>query len=224
MVKILKKDENFMKKIMISYAAYGGGHLTAAKNIKEYIEKNNPDTEVFLFDFMKYINRVIDKVCGTTYTKITTNIPWFWGKVYYHTQDAVFEKIMSLSNRLLTYKLRKLIKQYNPDIIISTHFFFSHMCATLKKSGKINTCLATVITDYGEDPYNEWIAEHEYVDYIFVAHNEMRNRLVQKGVASHKVYATGIPISEKFLINYNKQEILKQFELNPNKKNVLFFG
>ena len=47
-----------MKKIMISYASYGGGHLSAAKNLKEYIEKNYPDTEVFLFDCMKYINRV----------------------------------------------------------------------------------------------------------------------------------------------------------------------
>ena len=27
-----------MKKILILYAAYGGGHLSAAKSIKEYID------------------------------------------------------------------------------------------------------------------------------------------------------------------------------------------
>ena len=58
----------FMKKIMISYASYGGGHLSAAKNLKEYIEKNYPDYEVDLFDCMKYVNKIIDKVCGSTYS------------------------------------------------------------------------------------------------------------------------------------------------------------
>ena len=107
-----------MKKIMISYASYGGGHLSAAKNLKEYIEKNYPDTEVFLFDCMKYINRVIDKVCGSTYSKITTNIPWFWGKIYYNTQEPIFERIMSLSNKVLSYKLGRLLRDLKPDLTL----------------------------------------------------------------------------------------------------------
>ena len=37
-----------MKKIMISYASYGGGHLSAAKNLKEYIEKNYPEKYFYL--------------------------------------------------------------------------------------------------------------------------------------------------------------------------------
>ena len=41
-----------MKKIIISYTAYGGGHLSAAKNLKEKIKKNYTDCEVFLFDCM----------------------------------------------------------------------------------------------------------------------------------------------------------------------------
>lgn len=213
-----------MKKIMISYAAYGGGHLSAAKNLKEYIEKNYPDCEVFLFDCMKYINRVIDKVCGSTYSSITKNIPWFWGKIYYHTQEPIFERIISLSNKVLSYKLGRLLKQSNPDIIISTHFFVSHMCSILKQKGKITSKIATVITDYGEDPYNEWISNHKYVDYIFVAHNQIKNKLAQKGVPFDKVFDTGIPISDKFLVPYNKSDIFKSLDLNEKKKTVLFFG
>lgn len=213
-----------MKKIMISYAQYGGGHLSAAKNLKEYIEKNYPDYEVDLFDCMRYINKVIDKVCGTTYSKITKNIPWFWGKIYYHTQDPIFERILYLSNKVLSYKLGRLLKQTNPDIIISTHFFVGHMCTILKKKGKIQSKIATVITDYGNDPYNEWIANHEYMDYIFVAHSEVKDKLMQKGIPENKIFDTGIPISDKFLINYQKSEILHEFGFTENKKTVLFFG
>lgn len=213
-----------MKKIMISYAAYGGGHLSAAKNLKEYIEKNYPDYEVVLFDCMKYINRVIDKVCGSTYSKITKDIPWFWGKIYYHTQEPIFERIMSLSNKVLSYKLGRLLKQSNPDIIISTHFFVSHMCSILKQKGKITSKLATVITDYGEDPYNEWICNHKFMDYIFVAHKQIKNKLIEKGVPANKVFDTGIPISDKFLTPYNKSQILNDLALVEDKKTILFFG
>ncbi len=213
-----------MKKIMISYASYGGGHLSAAKNLKEYIEKNYPDYEVTLFDCMRYVNRVIDKVCGTTYSGITKNIPWFWGKIYYHTQNPVIEKVLSLSNKILSFKLGRFLKKEPQDIIISTHFFVGHLFSILKERKKIDSILATIITDYGEDPYNEWISNHEYMDYIFVAHSEIKNKLIEKGISEEKVFDTGIPISDKFLKNYNKSEIFNNLDLDTDKKTILFFG
>lgn len=213
-----------MKKVVISYCQYGGGHLSAAKNIQHHIEKNYPNTEVILFDFMRYVNRVVDKVSGNAYNKLLVNMPWFWGKIYYHTQDPIFEKILSLSNKLLSYKLRKILNKYNPDIIISTHFFVSHTCSILKKNGKLNAKVATIITDYGVDPYNEWIAGHQYIDYIFVGHDEMKNGLIKKGVSENKIFPTGIPVSDNFLIKYDKREILKNLGLKENKKTLLFFG
>lgn len=213
-----------MKRIIIAYASYGGGHLSAAKNLKEYIEKNYPNCDVFLFDCMKYINRVIDKVCGSTYSKITTNLPWFWEKIYTNTQEPIFEKILSLSTKVLSYKLGKLLKELNPDFIISTHFYVSHMCSVLKQRGKINSKIATIITDYCENPYSEWYCNHEFIDYIFVAHSKMKERLIEKGVSENKLFETGIPISEKFLINYDKNKILSELNFSPNKKTVLFFG
>ena len=40
-----------MKKVMIFYAAYGGGHLSAARSLKENIETNYTNVEVKLFHF-----------------------------------------------------------------------------------------------------------------------------------------------------------------------------
>ena len=173
---------------------------------------------------MKYINRVIDKVCGSTYSTITTNIPWFWGKIYTNTQEPIFEKIMSLSTKVLSYKLGKLLRELQPDFIISTHFFVSHMCSILKQHRKIDAKIATIITDYGEDPYNEWYCNHEFIDYIFVAHSKMKNSLIEKGISSKKLFDTGIPISENFLINYNKDKILSELNFSHDKKTILFFG
>ena len=213
-----------MKKILISYASYGGGHLSAAKNIKEYIEENYNDTEVILFDYMKYINKVIDKIGIKAYSEINTNIPWLWGQIYYRTQNPIFEKIFSLSNKVISYKLARIFRLEKPDVIISTHFFSSHICSILKKKGKIASKIGTVITDYGESPYSEWISGHENIDYIFVAHSGIKTTLIEKGVDENKVFVTGIPVSGRFLLDYNQNEILESLNFSDDKKTILFFG
>ncbi|MCI8353042.1 MAG: hypothetical protein HFJ58_05615 [Clostridia bacterium] len=71
-----------MKKVLIFYAAYGGGHLSAARSIKEYLEDNYKDIEVNLVDCMKYVNKTVEKITTTAYNEMAKNIPWAWGKIY----------------------------------------------------------------------------------------------------------------------------------------------
>ena len=48
-----------MKKVIIFYASYGGGHLSAAKSIKQHIDENYKNVDLEMIDFMKYINKTI---------------------------------------------------------------------------------------------------------------------------------------------------------------------
>ena len=52
----------------------------------------------------------------------------------------------------------------------------------------------------------------------------MKDYLISKNIPESKVFVTGIPISSRFLQKYNKQEILNEFNLQNNKKTILFFG
>ena len=65
---------------------------------------------------------------------------------------------------------------------------------------------------------------HEDTNYFFVANDKMKNYLISKNIPESKVFVTGIPISSRFLKNYDKQEILNEFGLQNNKKTILFFG
>ena len=56
-----------MKKILIFYGSYGGGHLSAAKSIKEYIESNYNDVQIKLIDCVEYVNRAFNKVTTKAY-------------------------------------------------------------------------------------------------------------------------------------------------------------
>ena len=54
------------KKIVILYAALGGGHFKAAEAIKNYILENKPGCSVEMLDALKYANT--HQNFGETYT------------------------------------------------------------------------------------------------------------------------------------------------------------
>ena len=211
-----------MKKIIIFYGSYGGGHLSAARAIKEYIESNYKDIQIQMIDCVEYINKFVNKITTKAYSDMAKKAPWAWGFVYKKSEKGVVAKFSNDSNKLMAIKLNKLLQEFNPDYVISTHPFSSQMCAYLKKKGKCTFKLATVTTDYA--PHDQWLLYHEETDFFFVAHEGMKQALIEKGIDKNKIYSTGIPLSNRFLEHYDKKQILKDFELQDNKKTVLFFG
>ncbi len=211
-----------MNKILIFYGSYGGGHLSAARNIRDYIENNYTDCEIQLVDCIEYINKILNKVTTKAYTDFSRNARWIWKQIYYGSEKGGLSKISNSINRVMAVKLNKLLQEFNPSLIISTHPFSSQMCAILKKKQKINCKLATVMTDYA--PHSQWLVAHEFVDYYFVAHEGMKEELIERGVDSKKIFATGIPLSNRFLLSYDKSKILSEYNLSPNKKTILFFA
>ena len=199
-----------------------GGHLSAAKSIREYIEKNYQDVQIQMVDCVEYINKVFNKVTTKAYSKLAKSAPWAWGFVYKKAEHGPIARISNDSNKLMSIKLNKLLKSFNPDFVISTHPFSSQMCAYLKKKHKANFKLATVMTDYA--PHDQWLLYHNEVNLFFVAHSGMKDSLIAKGIDKSKIYTTGIPLSNRFLQHYNKKETLKSFNLKPDKKTVLFFA
>lgn len=211
-----------MKKILIFYGSYGGGHLSAARSIKEYIDTNYQDTETCLVDCIEYINKALNKVTTKAYSEMAKNAHWVWKKVYYGAESGAFAKVNDKTQKLMSIKLNKLLQDYKPDLIISTHPFSSHMCAILKKKKKINSKIATVITDYA--PHSQWLMYSAYIDYFFVAHDGMKNNLLKRGIKENQIRVTGIPLSNRFLAHYNKEKILSAFNLSAKKRTILFFA
>lgn len=212
-----------MKKVLIFYATYGGGHLSAAKAIKEQLDyKYFNDVSIEMIDCIEYINKSINKLTVTAYKEMAKKFPWAWGKVYSHSKKGVISKVSTDSNKIMALKLNNLIKKINPDIIISTHPFSTQMCTYLKKKNKLNSKIANILTDFA--PHDQWLIGHEYVDYFFVAHNGMKNSLINYGIDSNKIYATGIPISYRFFNKYNKRDVCQEFDLSENKDTILFFA
>lgn len=211
-----------MKKILIFYGAYGGGHLSAAKAIKNCLDKNYPECETLMVDCVEYINKYLNKISTTAYKEMAKKFPWMWKFVYNNSEHGALAKISSTSNKLMSKKLNNILQEFDPDLVISTHPFSNQMCAYLKKDKKINCKIATILTDMA--PHSQWTVGSEYIDYFFVANKEMKNALSDGGIADFKIFVTGIPLSERFKTDFDKESICKNFELSADKKTILFFA
>ena len=211
-----------MKKILIFYASFGGGHLSAAKSIEKYLLKNYKEIDVELIDCMKYVNKAFEKISTTAYKEMAKKMPWAWGKIYSSSQKGPLAHISSKANSFMAIKLLKLLREKNPDIVISTHPFGSQMCSYLKRKKKVDFKIATIMTDFKS--HDQWLVGADYTDYFFVSNTDMQKELKEKNIDENKVIVTGIPVREEFLIPHNNEQTLNDLEFSNEKKVVLFFG
>lgn len=212
-----------MKKVLIFYASYGGGHLSAAKAIKQYIEEHYDDTQTEMIDCVKYVNKSLDKVTTAAYREMAKKAPWAWEKVYDKSQNGLLAKVSTTSNKVMAVKMAKLFREFHPDIVISTHPFGSQMTSYLKQKGKTNCTLATIMTDFAS--HDQWLIGNKFVDFYFVSNTSMKDLMVKENsIPEGKIFVTGIPISNRFLQNYSKEKVCSSFDITPDKKTILFFG
>lgn len=209
-------------KILIFYATYGGGHLSAANAMQEVINKEHPEIKTEVIDCMKYLNKVINGITVKGYEGLSKRMPKMWGRIYKASRKGAIAGFSNSINKLLSNKLGKLIEKENPSLIISAHPFSTQMCGILKKKGKLKIPVSTILTDFKY--HEQWLVKHEYLEKFFVSTEKMKESLVEFGVKKEKVYATGLPISQRFLEEFDKKEILKEFELKENLKTILFFA
>lgn len=232
------------KKVLIMSASTGGGHNRAARAIKEELENktiNNESIECEIIDSLKLVNNTMDKVISRGYEKSAIYTPKAYGSVYRLSESSLVSKNEFKDNfltSLMAKKFRKLLKKSRPDLIIGTHPFPMIALSTLKKSTSDTSSLnlsdafhkhykdisvppmISVLTDY--TTHSTWIQNE--IDYYIVGHEYVKELLVFEGVNPNKVKAFGIPVEKSFLSHRDKEAVLSELGLSPNKLTVLLMG
>ena len=208
--------------ILLFYASYGSGHLSAATAIEQYIRENYPDAKTLKIDCVEYINKSINKISTSAYKSIILKTPVLWGQVYKLLKNDTILDITQFSNRFMAKKIFTLFADFEPDLVISCHPLGGQITSFLKSHKKTNCKLATVMTDFAS--HKQWLIGKDYTDYFFVSNIEMKTSLISEGIYPNKIYVSGIPISPNFYKNYDKENIYKSLNIEKNKKNIIFFG
>ena len=230
------------KKVLIMSASTGGGHNRAARAIKEELESRtigNMSIECEIVDSLKLVNNTMDKVISRGYEKSALYTPKAYGSVYRFSETTIASKNEFKTNPLTSLMARKfkhLLNESTPDLIIGTHPFPMIALSTLKKNNNINSLslsesfykstkvdippMISVLTDY--TTHSTWIQNE--IDYYIVGHEYVKELLVYEGVDSEKVKAFGIPVEKSFLSHRDRETVLTELGLSPEKLTVLLMG
>ncbi len=213
------------KRILIAYASFGSGHKTIAEYIETYFKNHRKNYEIMNVDLVDY-SSLLGKIGLKLFNLNLKYRSQILYTIFYYIFNNKLTTLPYKKTALNLYKDKRLVRkiiEFNPDLTISTHFFASILMGCYNEKGLTNSKIITVITDYTA---GEICTKNNKSEEAIIVGNEIvRNHLINKGVDSKKIKAYGLPISVDFKRNINdKTEVIRKYNLNPNKPIILMFG
>ncbi len=205
-----------IKKILFISFSAGAGHKRAAEALFLTCLQKYPQIEAKHIDLLDYSSWFFKKNTASLYHFLAQYLPILYGLAYKATDYSYFAKLLNKLSKLLqinNHKLQEFIKNYSPDLIISTHFL---TLALIKDVAK-EIPLDTVITDYGV--HGLWLAPN--VRNFYVATPEMAEELQNKKL---NAFATGLPLHPNFFIEKNYDFLKAKFNLNAAWPTILLMS
>ena len=212
------------KRILLTYAMYGTGHKAIAQYIEKYFKSQDEELEILAIDLLKYAKPVMGLLTQKTTDFLLLKFPWGWSFVYDLFDTKLNSAVASkLALRIFKNKrMKKVITDFDPDLVISTHFFGSVLIDYYNKRGITDAKLVTVITDY--EAQAMWLRGYKREEAIVVGDKDEINYLVKKGVDRSKIKAFGIPIHPQTSPDFNVEEAISKYGFTGLRPICLFFG
>jgi processive 1,2-diacylglycerol beta-glucosyltransferase len=203
------------------YISEVSGHRNAALAIEKAIRFLEPSAQILNINAFNYTNPIAEKVTNSIYMGIIKIAPGIWDYLYDNPKVVKrVEKAKENIHKANSPKLKKLFDKFNPDAVICTQAFPCGMVADYKKAFGAGFRLMAVLTDYV--PHSYWV--YDNVDYYVTPSEDVRLKLISKGVAAERVKPLGIPFDHKFNEPFNREELFEKYKLDPLTPIVLVMG
>jgi len=211
-----------LRKVLLLSVSAGAGHIRAAQALEKAFNEAGNATgelrEVQHLDILDFTNKVFRHLYSKAYIDLVNNIPevpgWFYDKLDTPWKN---ERRRLALDKLNTRPLVKVLRQYQPDMIVCTHFLPAEIVSWLKAKERLSSRQAIIVTDF--DVHAMWLCHH-YEQY-FVAIDEARAYLEAVGIPDEKITVSGIPIDPVFAQKKGKHEMRLKHGLAPNRATIL---
>ena len=206
------------QRILILSASVGNGHTIAAESLKQAFEIKKLAGEVRHEDVLKFTNPLFRRLYGKAYIDLVNRAPEFLGWMYDQLDEPwKNEKRRLFFDKLNTTPLIKMVREYDPDWIVCTHFLPSEIVSDLKSKGKLDCPQAIVVTDF--DMHALWLCRN--YEHYFVALDETKAYLETLSFPPDKITVSGIPIAPKFSEMKSKAAVREKFGLAADVPTVI---
>src|SRR4026207_1569888 len=211
-----------LKKVLVLSASAGAGHIRAAQAIEKAFAEIGAATgkrrEVQHLDILNYTNKVFRHLYSKAYIDLVNKMPevpgWFYDKLDKPWKN---ERRRLALDKLNTRPFVKMLREYQPDLIVCTHFLPAEIVSWLKAKERLASRQVIIVTDF--DVHAMWLVHH--YEHYFVAIDEARVYLEAIGIPPEKITVSGIPIDPVFAIKKDKQEMRAKHGLAPDRTTIL---
>lgn len=186
-------------RVLLMHASAGAGHRRAAEALEGAFRTACPQSEVKVSDILDFTPSLFRKTYADGYLDLVKKVPELWGYLYSEADRTAHvpwrQKVRTLFNKISTIKFRRFYSDFDPDIVVCTHFMPLQLLssrATYLQNRK--TGLFCAVTDFAVHAL--WILEN--VDAYYVATEEAGRHLIRRGQSQDRVRVTGIPIDPVF--------------------------
>lgn len=212
-------------RVLIATVTAGAGHLQAAAALKEAWSLLSPGDEVLQVDVLDHVPKLYRKVYVEGYVKLIEKAPELWGYIFKKTDNhALLAKVGKWRGELARHAYRsfaKLLREHQPDIVLSTHFLpVEILSGVQRRHPEFRPFHACVVTDF--EAHALWL-EHT-VDLYCVAAEETRQSLIARGMKAERVVTTGIPIAQRFSQAIDDAAVRRRFGWRDDLPILLVLG
>ena len=205
-------------RTLILAAGVGAGHNQAASAVEQALAQLPDVDRALKIDILETTNEAFQKLYDDGYFALVAEAPWVvgWG---YDTQDSLFKRapLVQWWDQLNTTSLVRQIREYDPDLIICTHFLPARLVALMLARRQLRASLSVVTTDY--DFQGLWLTTPFH--HFFVARDEAAEHMVSLGVPRDRILVSGIPVQPGLDEPGDAAAIRKRFDLDPELPIVL---
>ncbi len=183
-----------MPRILLLHASVGTGHKRAAEALRDAFTTRQPG-EVRVEDVLDHTPWLFREAYARSYLQLTNRAPLVWGYIYTQTNADpeladVTNNVRKIVEGIGTNGLKRVLKQFAPDIIVCTHFLPMELLVRLKLRARLSQPIYCVITDFAVHTF--W--SYTEIDGYFVATPQTYEQLMERGMSPAQVTVTGIPI------------------------------
>lgn len=193
-------------KVLFLSSDTGGGHRASAESLAKQFQLLYPGSTYDLVD-------LVEEDFGPPYNSLVglykhlSAHPSQWKLLYTISNSRGFEMIADAHFKLMCERaIRKRIKKYNPDVVVSVHPMMTNVpvlsCKRISNETGRHLPMFTVVTDLGS-AHCLWFASG--VEKMFVGSERVKELAKARGkVPEEKLVLSGLPIRHDFAIQAEK--------------------
>ena len=205
-------------RVLILSASAGAGHIRAAQAVEKAFLQLKAANELRNIDTLDYTNKLFQKLYSKAYIELVDKAPDVLGWLYDHFDKPWKNQKERLAfDKLNTGPFIKMIKDYQPELAVCTHFLPAEIISWLKQKKRLATRQAIIVTDF--DVHAMWLCRH--YEHYFVAMEETKAHMQELGIPAEKITVSGIPIDPVFAQNKDKAEMRKKHGLEADLPAIL---